>query len=247
MGIDFSKVYHQSSKDGSRGHFPILENSDNWPESWKIQEYKVYPRFPKIPLSDMPIQKLPANFFHLVSKRRSERDYGANQSLLIDEIAVLLRYSCGISERKVFPGRAQPSAGERFPIEMYIFVLVPGKNLPAGLYHYDVKSHRLDVLRQNVLTKEDIRRLFRFEWVEKASAVLVMTTVFGRNQIKYGDRGYRYILIEAGHIGQNISLVSLALDLKCCALGGTRDQDIEEFLDIDGINESVVYAFSIGR
>jgi SagB-type dehydrogenase family enzyme len=74
-----------------------------------------------------------------------------------------------------------------------------------------------------------------------------MTDVFWRNQNKYGERGYRYILLEAGHIGQNIYLVSEALGLKCCALGGTRDENLEELVDIDGVTESVVYALAVGK
>ena len=74
-----------------------------------------------------------------------------------------------------------------------------------------------------------------------------MTSQFERTQMKYGERGYRYILLEAGHIGQNICLVSETLGLKCCALGGTMDKNLEELLDIDGETESVVYGFAIGK
>ena len=73
-----------------------------------------------------------------------------------------------------------------------------------------------------------------------------MTAVFSRNQMKYGERGYRYVLLEAGHIGQNMYLNAAALSLKCCALGGTIDSKLEKFLDIDGITESVVYAVAFG-
>lgn len=75
----------------------------------------------------------------------------------------------------------------------------------------------------------------------------LMTAVFHRNQVKYGERGYRYILIETGHIGQNLYLVSEAAGIKCRALGGTRDENIEKLLDIDGIGESVVYAVAVGK
>ncbi len=64
--------------------------------------------------------------------------------------------------------------------------------------------------------------------------------------IKYKERGYRYILFEAGHLGQNIYLVSKALGLKCCAIGGFDDDKFHELLDIDGDNEAVLYAFAMG-
>ena len=55
------------------------------------------------------------------------------------------------------------------------------------------------------------------------------------------------ILQESGHIGQNIYLVSEALGLKCCALAGTKDENLEKLIDIDGITESVVYALAVGK
>lgn len=247
MDIDFSKVFHQSSQDGSKGHPPISEDSNDWPEAWKVQNFKAYSRFPKIPLPD---EKVQADFCDLVSQRRSRRDYGGKQSISLNELAVILKYSCGIFSHDVeggLSGRAQPSAGGRFPIEIYPFVLVSGKDMPSGWYHYDVMNHQLEVVRGHIFEKADIQNLFRFEWINNASMVLVMTAIFERNQMKYGERGYRYILLEAGHIGQNIHLAVEALGLKCCALGGTRDRNIEKALDIDGVNESVVYAFSIGR
>ncbi|OGJ54835.1 hypothetical protein A2880_02980 [Candidatus Peribacteria bacterium RIFCSPHIGHO2_01_FULL_49_38] len=71
---------------------------------------------------------------------------------------------------------------------------------------------------------------------------VIITAVFSRTINKYGDRGYRNILIEAGHVGQNLYLVSESLGLKCTAIAGTKDEEIERFLDIDGVTESVVYA-----
>ncbi len=247
MDIDLSKEYHQSSKDGSKGHLPISKNPDDWPELWKVQEYKSYPRFSKMPL---PHEKLWADFYTLVTERKSGRDYKEGGIISRSELAALLKYSCGMlhaAANEISSGRAQPSAGGRFPIEMYPFVLTPAKNVPAGVYHYDVRNHQLEVLNQRVFEREDIQKLFRFEWTENASLILVMTAVFGRNQMKYGERGYRYILLEAGHIGQNIHLTATALGLKCCALGGTQDRNIEKVLDIDGVGESVIYAFSVGR
>ena len=119
--------------------------------------------------------------------------------------------------------------------------------LKAGLYHYNVKDHALDVLWDREFSDDDIGQIFTYPWVRDAAIGIVMTAVFSRNQSKYGERGYRYILLEAGHIGQNIYLVSEALGLKCCALGGTRDENLEKLIDIDGITESVVYGFAVGK
>ena len=244
-GIDISRIYHQDSKDHSRGHPPISKNSEDWPEAWRTIGYKVYPRFPKI---NLPQEKPQADFFELILKRRSRHKY-RREPVSLSELSVLLQNSCGITDRteKGISGRAQPSGGGRFPIELYPLVLASGQDVPAGLYHYDVKHHQLETLWQRVFDREFIESLFTYEWVADAAVVFLMTAVFARTQMKYGDRGYRYILLEAGHIGQNIHLTVEALGLKCCALGGTRDSAIESLLDIDGVNESVVYAVAVGK
>ena len=73
-----------------------------------------------------------------------------------------------------------------------------------------------------------------------------MTAVFSRTQNKYGERGYRYVLLEAGHVGQNLALAAEALGLRCAPLAGTRDETIETLLDIDGVTESLVYTLVFG-
>ena len=212
---------------------------------WRTQYFKAYPRLPKIVL---PSPKPQADFFELILKRSSRRTFHSTP-LSLDEVSVLLKYSCGIT--RVAPNgtrfRAQPSAGARYPIETYVLNFVESAHFPAGVYHYDVANHQLVVLWKHPFTPEDIGRLFSYEWVAGASIAIIMTAVFDRNQMKYGERGYRYMLIEAGHIGQNFCLTAEALTLKCCALVGTQDESIERLLDIDGVTESVMYALAIGK
>lgn len=245
MDFNFSKLFHQSSKDLFRGHVPVPENSDDWPLEWKTTYYKAYPRLPKVELEDRPP---PADFFDLIKKRQSRMDF-TGAPIGKKELSLLLKYSCG-NTGPMDDGRhrrAQPSGGARFPIEVYPIVFRSGKDLKSGLYHYNVKAHALDVLWAREFSDEEVGKLFIQPWVRNAAVAMVMTAVFWRNQNKYGERGYRHILLEAGHIGQNMYLVSGALGLKCSALGGTRDEAIEKLIDIDGVTESVVYAFAIGK
>ena len=243
--IDFSKIFHESSKDLAKGHPLIPADSDEWPDEWKTTHYKAYPRLPKIALEDNPPS---ADFFDLIKKRRSRRDF-TRTPITKRELSLFLKYSCGntgpleLSRHR----RAQASDGARFPIEVYPIVFRSGNDLKAGLYHYNVKDHALDVLWDREFSDEDIGQIFTYPWVKDAAIGIVMTAVFSRNQNKYGERGYRYILLEAGHIGQNLYLVSEALGLKCCALGGTKDENLEKLIDIDGVTESVVYGFAVGK
>lgn len=275
---DFSKIFHQSSKDHAKGHPPIPEKYEDWPEEWRTTYYKSYPRLPKIDLEDLPAEALTkeggppsVDFFDLIKKRQSRRDF-TRAHISKRELSLLLKYSCGNLGSLGETGRyrrAQPSGGGRFPIEVYPIVFRSPSSHPersegssdssaspqndstgelkSGLYHYNVKDHKLDVLWDREFSDGDIDGLFTYPWVKDAAIGLVMTAVFWRNQNKYGERGHRYIMQEAGHIGQNMYLVCEALGLKCCALGGTRDENLEKLIDIDGVTESVVYALAVGK
>ena len=85
------------------------------------------------------------------------------------------------------------------------------------------------------------------ELLEPAAALLVVTAVFWRTRFKYALRGYRFALLEAGHVGQNVALASAALELAALPVGGVYDRRLEEVLGVDGVNESVVYLFALGR
>ncbi len=238
---NFAMLFHHASKirDGYVSPFP--RDPNDWPIEWRTIHHKSYPRFKKIPLPDH-VQK--ADLFEKLASRNSVRDF-ARKPILKDELGTLLKYSCGIVSEGGH--RAQPSGGSRYPIESYLLNIVPSPGLPSGLYHYDVRAHSLTALWERTFTDEDMSKLFTYGWVGNAGCVLLLSATFARSMIKYGERGYRYIFLEAGHIGQNISLVASALGIKSCAVGGTIDDMLEQLLDIDGTTESIVYGFALGK
>lgn len=243
---DFSIIFHQFSKDRARGRRFIPQGTGDEPDEWKTTYYKTYPRLKKINLeADTPIS---ADFFDLAQRRRSRRNFNRGP-VKKSELSLLLKYACG--ETGMLPngrkGRAQPSGGSKFPIEIYPIVFRSSESLEAGTYHYNVQQHTLDMLWGREFSDDDVKGLFTYPWVKDAAVGIIMTGVFWRNQIKYGERGYRMVLQESGHIGQNIYLVCEALGLKCCAIAGTKDGPIEGLLDIDGATESLIYAIAVGK
>lgn len=248
MDEEFAGRYHQSSKNPYKGHSPVPESWDDWPDEWKTTYYKSYPRFPTITLPDTTYE---SDLFTCLRKRETRRDF-SGASLSPEEYSALLQYGTGIvpgAERSPDGRfrRAHPSAGIRFPIETYAVVFHGDEQIPSGLYHYDIRHHRLVSLWDQQLSAADAPSFMRAPWIDNAAVMLVHTAVFWRTQFKYGERGYRYALIEAGHISQNMHLVAEALGIKCCALGGTNDTEIEKLLDIDGNTESIVYATALGK
>lgn len=240
--MDFSRLFHRSSKQLTR----VPANSKDWPDEWKTTLYKNYGTLRQLHL---PLEGKDLPFFELVRNRKSDRDF-TDVGLTKNELSLLLKYSCGEIGGATDGGdtrRAQPSGGARFPIEAYVLVFRPSADLSAGLYHYNVQKHTLDVLSERNFSSIDISKFFTYPWVQDASAALVLTGTFHRSQAKYGERGYRFVLLEAGHIGQNVYLAAASLGLKSAALGGTRDEPLERLLQIDGVQESVVYTLVLGK
>src|ERR1700722_4159103 len=115
MDIDFSRLFHASSKDLSGGGtVNIPADEKEGPEDWTAVHYKEYPRFPAIAL---PERKQSADFFELVKHRSSRRDF-SGKPIQISDLSVLLKYSYGITEdpKEYNPRRAAPSGGGRYPL-----------------------------------------------------------------------------------------------------------------------------------
>ncbi len=142
--------------------------------------------------------------------------------------------------------RAAPSAGALYPIEIYTVVnRVDG--LQAGLYHYCVEAHALALLEADDYRDRATAGCLYQEMAGDAAVTFVLSAVFPRVCWKYGERGYRYALIEAGHIGQNIYLAATCLRLGCVSMGAFLDDRMNALLGIDGKEEAVIYCLAVGE
>jgi SagB-type dehydrogenase family enzyme len=177
--------------------------------------------------------------------RTSARSFGGGELGLAD-LAKALQHAYGRTHDERASGfprefRAVPSGGALFPLELYVAAReVSG--LQPGLYHYDPVDHELDVLGP-----ADVASCFvQSELVCTASAVVLLSAVFFRSTFKYGDRGYRFVLLEAGHVAQNIILTATGLGGAAVPIGGYFDREVDDVLGVNGIDESVVYAVLLG-
>jgi SagB-type dehydrogenase family enzyme len=179
-----------------------------------------------------------------ILKRRSERDF-TGKPISLPELSRLLYYAYGITE-KGEQLRAVPSAGALYPIEIYPVVnSVAGLNM--GIYHYAPPGHSLTPIREGDFRRDMVRYALGQGMLADASVVLALSAVFERSRRKYIGRAYRYILIEAGHIAQNIYLVATSMGLGVCAVGAFNDDAFNRMLSLDGKEESVVYLMVAGR
>ena len=165
---------------------------------------------------------------------------------------VSLPVGCGVRLRLSVPqGRARGSGRLRspsalYPVETYISVhSVEG--LAAGLYHFDVEHFALDRLTDQDKAEDVAQACLNQTFMSQAAAVFLWTGVFRRAMSKYGDRGMRYILLDAGHICQNVMIAAEAVDCGGCPVGAFYDSELNQLLQIDGEEESILYAASVGR
>ena len=142
--------------------------------------------------------------------------------------------------------RSYPSGGAEYPLELYP-ILLRIVDVPACITHFDPRARALSLLQVPVDMAALERSLMNPGRVlETAAALLVITAVFERSTAKYGDRGYRLILLEAGHLAQNLCLAATAAGLGSLAWGGFYDGEINRLLDVDGLTEAVLHCVFLG-
>jgi len=215
------------------------------PEQWVKVHFKTYPRLQRIYFrSSKKTSYLSKIFRERFSARNFSEKPISKEKLfyLIHESAGLIRLGKSLNNSR----RSYPSAGARYPLELYL-ILLKCDGLEKGLYHYNVKENCLELLLKKDLKKWFVKVTGNQKWVGKAAAIVVITGVLDRTRIKYGERGYRYVLIETGHLGQNIALLAAELGLGSCALGGFIDSEVNTLLDINLQKEFVLYLIAIGN
>jgi SagB-type dehydrogenase family enzyme len=175
-------------------------------------------------------------------KRRSARDYTA-EALRLDEVSQLLWAAQGITSE--WGGRTAPSAGGLYPLTVY---LVAGnvENLAAGVYRYDPDGHELVMVKEGDFRAEMAAASLDQSWVKDGAFDIVIAAVYERTTDKYGERGLRYVYMEAGHAAQNICLQATALNLGAVTLGAFGDDQVKETAGMPA-NENPLYVIPVGR
>lgn len=141
--------------------------------------------------------------------------------------------------------RTAPSAGATFPYDTYLIVNnVDG--LAPGRYHYDVRNHELELLAEGSLGPEAQNACLGQKTCATASVVFAWAATVERTTWRYAERGYRYMLIDAGHLQENLHLAATALSLGCCAIGAFYDEEVNRLFAVDGVNEVILYLSTVG-
>jgi SagB-type dehydrogenase family enzyme len=143
--------------------------------------------------------------------------------------------------------RTVPSAGARHALETYLLVnRVTG--LKPGLYRFLALEHKLLVHDLGPGVDERVMQGCLGQRMVLASAVTYLwVAVPYRMTWRYGQRGYRYLHLDAGHVCQNLYLAAQSVGCGACAIAAFSDQDLSRALGIDGESQFVIYIATLGK
>ena len=174
-----------------------------------------------------------------IKGRRTIRSF-LSEPLTREQFSQLLWAAQGITDDKGYK-RAAASGGGLYPMDIYAVVGENGvEGFKAGLYHYETQGHAVSPVSEGDLRNGVARASLEQMWMAAPPLSLVITAEYARIKVKYGDRGVRYAMIEAGHVGQNIFLQAEALGLGAGIVGAFRDEDVIRIMNIPPSHEPLL-------
>lgn len=190
----------------------------------------------------------PAEIRRVIERRVTVRSY-SSQAITLEDISCLLWLTQGVRRVNTRPAtlRNVPSAGARHAFETYLLInKVAG--LPAGLYRYVALRHALLELNLSPDLNDRITRAcLNQQQVASSAVTFFWAAVIERMYWRYTERGYRYLLLDAGHVCQNLYLAAEALGCGVCPIGSFDDDQLNSILGLDGEALFVVYGGALGK
>jgi len=183
-----------------------------------------------------------------MAQRISHRKYGPGP-IRLEELSFLLWATQGVKRVTSRPVtlRIVPSAGARHAFETLLLVnRVEG--LEPGLYRYAALEHALVKFEAAAEINELITHACLDQNQVRTSAVtFIWVAVVERMKYRYGERGYRYLHLDAGHVCQNLYLAAEVIGCGVCAIAAFHDDELNGVLGLDGKEQFVIYLGSLGR
>jgi len=168
--------------------------------------------------------------------RRSIRDYQST-NLSLQQISQLLWAAQGITDSE-FGFRAAPSAGALYPLTLYLLT-------KDGLFRYIPDGHKLVEISSEDKRPMLVRASLGQTFLRDAPADIIIAANFKITEAKYGARAYRYVLMEIGHVAENIHLQAISLGLSSIPVGAFWDNVVKKNLELPD-NHDPLYIIPIG-
>jgi len=237
--------FHESSKTGQ--YDLALSNEQVLAEMDKLYPSLPYKNFAPIALPDTlaPIERAFAD----IVRARATPAACRPAPLSLEALRTVLYCGYGVTRdnrdhayvRRGF--RTVPSGGALFPLELYFYQRGEVAGLAPGIYHYSPVENALRLLQPGNFDERIADALVGFQsgLARQLSVVIFITAMFQRSIFKYRNKGYRFCLLEAGHVAQNMNLAATGLGMGVIDLGGFFDRRVDALLGLDGIHHSILY------
>lgn len=236
----------------------MKSNFGEWDDIPSDQEKKIpQPPLEKPYCEDGEFVQLPEVNEEILSKtdilsiftdRKSNRVYSKG-SLSLKELSFLLWATQGV--KKITPNnystiRTVPSGGARHPFETYL-VINRVEGIKKGVYRYLALSHRLIFLFDNENLEESLTEATEQPFISKGAVTFIWSCIPYRGEWRYYISAHKTMLLDAGHVCQNLYLACEAIGCGTCAIASYDQSLMDKFLRIDGENEFVVYLAPVGK
>lgn len=238
--------FHRATQIVEKQDLPAVVNPTETKETATEKSPEDKYNFPfclKVSTSTPPID-WEENLGTTILKRRSTRAYtGAN--LKLEELKALLDFTY---QPQHYIGQGLDSSPDYFDLSLIeTFIAVSGvTDLEEGCYYYAPKAQELRQIRFKNFRRELHYLCLGQDLGRDAAAVLFHTADLKTAVAKYGDRTYRYLHMDAGHLGQRLNLAAIHLNLGVSGIGGFFDNQVNEVLGIPQ-DEAVLYITTLGR
>lgn len=184
-----------------------------------------------------------------IARRKSRRNFSEN-SLSVQELSFLLWATQGLRESTSHTPhyRNVPSAGARHSFETYLFIHRV-QTIPKGLYRYLPLTHELVLLYEepHSLKKEISSAVFGQKFVANSAVTFVWATIPERMEWRYLEAAHRVILLDAGHVCQNLYLACESIGVGTCAIAAYDQEAMDTLLRVNGESEFTVYLAPVGK
>lgn len=234
------KEYHTVT---SYDRYRMTGHALDWPNQPTI--YKTYEGVDPIPLPD--VSQFPETSLWVLTKPQTQTD--SHSPITLERISQILTLSYSLTAKRRQPGldfyfRSVASAGALFPTELYIGAY-EADGLDSGLYHYDILNRNISPLRSGVLGEATLAALGEHS-LGKFSTCFFITGIFFRSAWKYRKRALRYVLLDTGHLVENLLLAIKALRIPFSVHYDFDDIKMEKLLGLDGKREACLVCVTVG-
>ncbi|MFT3770605.1 MAG: SagB/ThcOx family dehydrogenase [Minicystis sp.] len=241
--VDVARLYHLHSSNVRGRAVEMSVDGDGKP-----LRHRTFPGAPRVALPGRDFA-FDMKLSTALEQRRSVRRF-APGPLPLEMLGRLLHASHGVRGRHRADGigaweRPAPSAGGLYPTEIYVATREV-EGLADGVHHYDARAHELETVRDGRVHEALVELTMGQDMVRDASVVCILTAVRARTMFKYGQRGYRFLFLDAGHVGQNLYLVATALGLGPVGIGGFLDAEVNELCRLPA-GEEALYLICAGH